>query len=225
MSAPTPDLLYLLGTDAATSLVNHGSDTGAPAATFINYSLANIANAINYASNFATIGSTASLDSKYAPTTSFALAMMIRIAPSGATFQPMWGVRKVSPSTGYSTAFARTDIGPTLADNVSGGVVGIPEWGWCPIGVIFSAPSTLTYVHQGRITRRMSQDFTSSGGNISGNDATGKIIFGGAGWASGYSNVQVAECSVFKAPPTVTQMRAYLETMRARSVDRGLPVF
>ena len=224
MPAPTPDLLYLLGTDAATSLVNHGSDTGAPAATFVNYSLANIANAISYASNFATIGSTASLDSKHAPTTSFAMAMMIRIA-QGVTFQPLWGVRKVSPSTAYVAAFARTDIGPALADNVSGGVVGIPEWGWCPIGVIFTAPTTVTYVHQGRITRRMSQDLTSSGGNISGNDATGKIIFGGAGWASGYSNVQVAECSVFKTPPTVTQMRVYLETMRARSVSRGIPVF
>ena len=224
MSSPTPDLLYLLGTDAATSLTNHGSDTGAPAATFINYSLANIANAVSYAANHAVLGPAASLDAKYAPTTSFAVAIMAFL-PQGTELRPFWSVRKTSPATNYILGYLYGSVGPSLWDSVTGGATGLPEWGWCPLGVIFTAPGTVTYVYTGRTNRWLSRDYTSNGGNIATNDATGKINFGGAGWASGFANTQMAECSVFKAPPTVAQMRAYLETMRARSVSRGLPVF
>ena len=224
MSAPTPDLLYLLGTNAATSLTNHGSDTGAPAATFVNYAVSNIADAVSYASNYATIGSANSLDTKFAPNTSFAIATMIRIAPTGATFQPIFGVRKISPAVGYVAGFARADVGPALWDSVTGGAIGLPEWGWCPIALIFTAPTTIQYVMQGRVTRGMTPSFTATN-NITTNDATGKVIFGGAGWASGYSNVQVAECSVFKTAPSAGAMREYLETMRVRSVARGIPVY
>lgn len=225
MSAPTPDLLYLLGTDAATSLTNHGSDTGAPPPTFVNYAVSNIADAVSYASNFATIGSANSLDTKFAPNSSFAVALMIRIVPTGVTLQPFWGVKKISPAVGYSLAFARADVGPALWDaGVSTGAGALPEFGWCPIAMIFAAPTTTTYVHQGRTNRRMFQTYTTIN-DITTNDATGKVIFGGASWASGYSNVQVAECSVFKTAPSADAMREYLETMRARSVARGIPVY
>jgi len=219
--AIAPDLLYYLNTNAATCLANVGTDSGATAATFVNHTLGVVADAISYTDTTATMNHTNSLNTNYAPANSFAVAAAMKVR-NDVNYQHFFGVRKGAAGTTY--LLGRTD-GPTKTLNESAsasGVSGLLEPGWCVVGVIFTAPTSAKYyLPRNRVIAQpltMNQDITT-------NDATGTLRFGGAGLASGYTAMEYAEAAVWKTAPTQADFKTALGQMQARCIARGLAFF
>lgn len=219
--AIAPDLLYYLNTDATTCKTNVGTEVGATAATFVNHTLGVVADAISYTATTATLNHTNSLNTNWAPTNVFAVAAAMKVR-NDVNYQHFFGVRKGAAGTMY--LLGRTD-GPTKtlweSSSVSG-VTGLLEPGWCVVGCIFHAVTSAKYYSPRN--RALAQPLTMLQ-NITGNDATGTLRFGGAGLASGYTAMEYAEAAVWKTAPTQADFKTALGQMQARCIARGLPFF
>jgi hypothetical protein len=118
----------------------------------------------------------------------------------------------------------RTD-GPskTFWESGSGsGVAALFEPGWVVLGAIITAPTSIKYYAPRN--RLIAQPLTLAQ-NITTNDATGTLRFGGAGIATGYTNSECAEAAVWKTAPTQSEFKTALGEMQARCMARGLPFF
>lgn len=221
MALPTPDLQYFLKTDSTTSLTNHGSAPGT--ASWCNGSFGAATGPVAYGSNYVTLDNNHSLNTGFAPNSTFSCAALVYI-DQAASFVSIIGVGNPIIITVFH--YKVSDTTNVLWGSAQGGVTQMTEPGWMPLGFTVNNTTGMKAIVPGRIARNAVYS-TTNPTSIATNTSNGYLIFGGAGYGQNLGSPQqkFSEIAVFKSGVADDDMLLYLETMRQRAVAAGLTVF